>query len=409
MEKYEFFVNSGHLVLFEEIDTYEKMFVDSKAVNEFNRLVKGKKLNLKDCENKMDKYIDINNVHIEFKDYLKIMNKLERMKKQDAIKKKRLFFGGGATIAASALMVTMLTAAGPKDVDIETLEATPIEHVIEEEKNVEESENILSQELSINTLSQEEVNNLTYTEPFETTYNTVDEENIVYVDAYSNYDEKLENNVNEYEEEVEKASEKWGVDKNLIKDIMKQESHGGTITNKMQIVFDAWKDQIIKVYSFNDKDYISIVLTDTPEKYPNVNQRISREELNNPYTNISVGTIMLAYTYKQCDNNLMQAIQAYNFGTGAVNQVLEAAALDQGISVEELRQDETNVSFMNYTDVKPANYGDHNYANKILAMSTNEFNLDEGKSYTMKYMDKEGNICTKTTTYKSAYNLNKNL
>lgn len=414
MEKYEIFVNNGHLVMYEELGEFDKMFVDNRAVNEFNRVINkklGKKFELKSKDNNVDKYIEKDNILVEFNDYIKIMQKLEKMKKQEALKKKRWIFGGGATAAASALMVTVLTAAGPKDVELESLHATPIEKSVDkvnndtEDKNELESEEILSQEVAYDVLNNENVSNFTYSEDsFETRYDT---ETTIYVETTSNYDEKLERNVSEYDDIIKDVSEKWGVSDTLIRDIMKQESHGGTITNKMQIVFDAWKDQIIKVYNFNDNKYETIVLTDTPENYTKVGQTISREELNNPKTNISVGTLMLAYTYNQCDHNLPMTVQAYNFGIGAINQVMEAAAIDQGLSVDELKNDEANVSFMHYTDVKPASYGDHDYANKIFSKSTPESNLDDGKTYTMKYVDSEGNIMEKTVVVESAYNLNK--
>lgn len=402
MNRYEMYTKQGHLCLTENNSSF---YSDDIAIKVFNNLLKKElkgNINLKTKDNEIDKYIETDNLIIEFKDYINIMNTINKMKKKEIDTKKKIVIGTATTIAISSLAVGILTAASPKE-EIEELKGTLIMKQVDEELSEEESKKVLDQEI-ITDISYPVENNYTYSEEPFIVEEKEEDIDTVYVDVDSNYDEKLESNVSNYDEVINKVSEKWGVSNDLIRDIMKQESHGGTITNKMQIVFDAWKDQVIKTYNFEDNRYETIVLTDNPENYPNVSQRISREELDNPNINISVGTIMLAYTYKQCDYNLSATIQAYNFGVGATKQLQEKAALETGINYEDIRNDETNLSFMDYTDIKPSSYGDHNYVYKIYAMSSENFNLDDGKTYTMKYLDEFGNVVEKKTQVKSAYN-----
>ena len=114
----------------------------------------------------------------------------------------------------------------------------------------------------------------------------------------------------------------------------------------MQIDFGVNKDGIIKVYNFNDNRYDKFVLTDNPSKYSNQGITcISREDLNNPKTNISIGTAMLASHAKDLNYHIPSAIQSFNFGVDRTNRALALAG-----NTDEIKNDQTNLNFMNYTD-----------------------------------------------------------
>ena len=174
-------------------------------------------------------------------------------------------------------------------------------------------------------------------------------EDYVTPEAYLDFqyldDVNMYENIKEYKEQIDYAAQKWGVSPNIVAAIIAQES-SGELVNLMQIDFGVNKDGIIKVYNFNDNRYDKFVLTDNPSKYSNQGITcISREDLNNPKTNISIGTAMLASHAKDLNYHIPSAIQSFNFGVDRTNRALALAG-----NTDEIKNDQTNLSFMNYTD-----------------------------------------------------------
>lgn len=164
---------------------------------------------------------------------------------------------------------------------------------------------------------------------------------------------------------IEKYSNKWGISPNLILAILTQET-GGYVSNLMQIEFNQWIDMPLTEYDFTNQRYQTIVLTDNPKKYNGKGYTvITREDLKNKITNISVGCVILRSSVKYMNYNIAAGIQCYNFGPGAMEIVLRACSKDTGVSVGEILSDQTNSTFMDFTDVMPDNYGDHEYLYNI--------------------------------------------
>lgn len=196
--------------------------------------------------------------------------------------------------------------------------------------------------------------------------------------------EKMEN-VKYYDEIIENYSEKWGISSNIVRAILTQES-GGYQKNLMQIEFDQWVDTPMTAYNFRDDIYQTIVLTNDPSKYTGKNYTvITKEDILNPITNISVGICMLRTSIAYMDNNIPAGIQCYNFGKGAMDDVIEKYAMEHGMTRDEVLADTTNIDYLNYTDVKPDSYGDHNYVSNVTMY------LDDDSIIELKVHNKEQN------------------
>ena len=182
---------------------------------------------------------------------------------------------------------------------------------------------------------------------------------------------------------IERAP-RWGISTNLVLSFISQES-GGYVDNLMQIQWSSWHDQPIKVFNFEKNEYEKIVLTENPENYTNkgITQFISKEDLLNPKTNISIGCIILRYSFDQMDHNMTAAIQAYNFGVENMKKVLNAAANDKGCTVDDLLRNQSDTSFLDYRDV--ISVGDPNYVEHTL-----RYLQDPKEEISIRYIDEFG-------------------
>ena len=411
MEKYKMFVSNGHIWLLETIDNKKASYLDKKALKVFNKLLSKELKDNKEVltsEDGLDRYVKKDDFEIEFKNYEKLMKSAEKLGMDEKMKKQFALGATAATTAIAGIAIGSVLTAGK----VQGMEATGLESIAQpiaieqqqpEEVTIEETNNILANELPSDGMVYASVDDYEYSGDVITSSTSF---STVYLDTNSNYDERLEANVSRLDNVINMVSNRWGVSPELIRDIMKQESHGGTLDNKMQIVFSSWHDQIIKVYNFETNRYETMVLTNTPGNYHNVNYVITREQLtSNAETNINAGVMIMSYLYNKFDHNLPVSVQAYNFGNGAMNQVIRAAAAQQGITVEQYLSDESNTSFMELNAIVRPHYGDPAYTYHVMSMSTPNFNLDDGKEYVMRYLDEAGNVVERTTFIRSAYTL----
>lgn len=208
--------------------------------------------------------------------------------------------------------------------------------------------------------------------------------------AYLNYQlstdiEKREHAYNKYHDLVERFSAKWGMSFNLVMAILTQES-GGYKTNLMQIEFDKWDEEIIKVYNFEDNRYDYFVLTNDPDKWAGQNVTcITEKDLDNPVTNISIGCVLLRKAAEYMDYHVLAAVQCNNLGKGNMDDVLEYTALETGQTIEEILADQQNISFYQYTYI--ANTGDPEYLSNVFA-----FLNDYGDVITFKHLGENNEI-----------------
>ena len=190
-----------------------------------------------------------------------------------------------------------------------------------------------------------------------------------------------------YREIANKVGAKWGVSPNLILAMLTQESHGA-YDNLMQIQSWSHKDDVMEVFNFNTGQKQKIVITDNPGKYDSDVMTITKEDLSNPFTNISVATIIYRYildTYGK--NNPIASIEIYNKGIGNFNKSIAKMEKDTGLSKDEIMSTLDNTSFLNYSYV--SGQGDPNYVANVLQYLDGEIAVlmidENNQQYTLKY------------------------
>lgn len=186
-------------------------------------------------------------------------------------------------------------------------------------------------------------------------------------------------NAMRYEDLFEKYANMYGVDKNLLIAIASQESsgdhynhlEGGPAIGIMQIEKSANLNQTIEVYNFElgRKESVEITL----DKLQDIEQ------------NIKIGTMLLRYSIVYSDYNIPIGIQNYNFGFGNMGKVLQACSTNENISEDNLRNSQTNNSWLEYRNIVSA--GDPQYIEHIFSYIPNNSKITikdtEGNNYSV--------------------------
>ena len=222
----------------------------------------------------------------------------------------------------------------------------------------------------------------------------------VEVDVKAEADAQRDKQLEPYIDIIKARCEKWGVNYNLFYDICAQE-YGGTGNNLCHVVFNSWQDQVLTAYNFQEGKIEQIVLTDTPENYAGKDiQTISRDELNTPEVNVSVGAIIMQYTANMLNGNMGLSIQAYNNGIYAVKDVVRKTSAETGVDYMNIINDQNNFDWMNYTYI--VQYGDQDYFKHVVAnVFPEQMEEDEilNDTYQVEYLQNNGEI--ESTTFRA--------
>lgn len=416
MRKYVFMYDD-ELICTRLIDGQEKTFYGEKAIS---LLAKKDKINFKRVRihnnrivmQSRNNQIIIRNLEEMYENgmfdyFYNNMSKINKAYKKN--NKKSLSKGkvvGIATVGIAAAIMLAVTAGKIKD---RSSEVIPIE--IEEEENLEENElnvqNILSEPIDDMAMRSDAIvpeqednmvidpdellNELDEEQALEEYLNSIDVVRLAYDTEFDQV--KYENAYESCNEYIQVRAPRWGVSPTLAQGMVTQET-GGYFTNLMQIQFNSWHDQKITLFNYETGKMESIILTNNPEGYnrkPNT-QYITEKDLENPKTNISVGCILLQYSFERMEHNIPAAIQCYNFGTNNMNKVLDEAAANLGISVDEILSDPTNTDWLPYRDI--INVGDKNYLEHVIRYIPKQ---EEG--VWVNYIDENGDIQQNSITF----------
>jgi len=201
---------------------------------------------------------------------------------------------------------------------------------IEEIENVEESleDSVTEMAFYQETIAQE--SNYIYEELL--SFGTLDDGKVEFVEE-------------NYGDTIQKYSEISGIDSSLLTCIFAQE--------RGQIQYNQHVGYVRSIEN---------VLTNEKENF-----QVTDELVKSLDGNIKTGTAILQNMIKEYNGNTLIALQAYNYGAGAMNQVLRNAEARTGISVEEMIQNPTCLVWLedakNYMD---GTYGDPNYITNVL-------------------------------------------
>lgn len=196
---------------------------------------------------------------------------------------------------------------------------------------------------------------------------------------------------NTYYSIVDVCAKQRGISPSLVIALLTQES-AGLDSNLMQIQFSSWEDQVLCSYDFSSNIEQKYVLTNHKEKYNGKDIIcISKEDLKNSMTNISVGCILLMESFKSMNYHIGAGIQCYNLGVGNMRKVLAQTAFSTGVSIEDILSNQSNLDFMDYTGI--VRCGDPEYLNHVLRYMEN---VEDGID--IKYVDEKGIVQMKNVT-----------
>ena len=150
----------------------------------------------------------------------------------------------------------------------------------------------------------------------------------------------------------------------------------------MQINFDTKKDEVYTVYNFQTNEYRKYVLTDNPNKYSSDITTITRQDLTNPFTNMSVAIIYYRSVLNSyAKNNPIAAIELYNKGPGNFDMIMQTATYKTGLSRDQLLDNIENPIYLDYSYA--CNAGDSNYVANVLQYLDGDM--------TISYVDENNN------------------
>ena len=382
MNRYEFYYNrNGEFNCLYSNDYADRKYKNEDAIRRLKRIGKQSFHSVKIKERTQNKkrfpYIEMSNGNTvvtiknlgRFNDddlFVYIPNNIRKIEK--AFKKyndKRSNKSGARNLIIAGLIVTMIGSGIVLSLNKDTsndiaLNTTGIENMTEEDTNNEELSEV--NEMILET----ENNQINYDFDRET-----DSNDFKYVDET-------------YGDLANEIGKKYGVSPSLIKAMITQES-SGVNPNLMQVQFDSWIDMLLVSHDFvNDKD-VKIVLTDNPEEYADDVITISREELLNPKTNISVGTVILRDFATYYDYNIPMSIQAYNFGIANMDKVINQLAYVTNDTYDGIVSDKNEIDYMNYTNI--ISVGDFEYLFHVMRyVDSPEINIS--------YLDQNNNVCS---------------
>ena len=172
----------------------------------------------------------------------------------------------------------------------------------------------------------------------------------------SSSSEKLKYVKENYFDIIEKYSNMYNLDSNLIAAIATQErgSHsdkvddGGAI-GLMQIQVLVWNDKNISVYNYE---------TNSEEKI-----HITLDKLKDVDFNIKVGCAIFQNYLKQMNGNVIAAIQSYNMGPGSVKKIISTYASATGKTYDEVLNSVEDTGWLDYRN---SSYpGDPDYVENV--------------------------------------------
>ena len=362
MNSYRFFYRGNQLVCSLRDSDKSSIFTGEKAYSMFKKINKMKLSSVKVNQNKDNKAYFVlkgENSVITIKDLDKLYknNLLEELsnhekkleKAIDKFQKKKGKNSKIRNLVVGAVIASLVTGGTigftlnkDKSNDISTNNVT-----VEEINNNTDSDKIVEEvnkDLDKMALQIDEEREVEYL--FE---DSTDTETFKYVDE-------------KYGDLIEKVAARRGISPNLLKAMVTQES-AGKDPNLMQIQFSSFTDMEINAYNYETDEKEKICCTNNPSKHSDC-RCISESELLDPEINLDVGAIILQYDSKMYDNNVLLTLQAYNFGPGNVEYVLDVMSQNTGMSRDEIVNDKNSIEFTKYTN--SINVGDPDYVNHVM-------------------------------------------
>lgn len=384
----------NHLYILEGYELFELLKTIEDDISKFNRKDIHQNIFLKSKKTKdVVLFKNVDELEIPLRDFYKEYTKKEiRREQAKEQRKNKILTKAAVGVIASTIVTNIIlseVALNKSEVDNSKV-STSYDTMIKSEENANKLK-VDNTEVSIPQLEKVTIDEEVQVEPEE--IKNIEQ---IPLEVNANYDQGINDRVMPYIDEIEARANKWGISKELMFDIISQE-YGGKGNNLTHVIFGSWENQILNVYNFESNQYETVVITNNPEKYKNVNHIITEADLSNYKTNISVGAIILQYSLSRFNYNIPLGIQAYNNGTGAVNKIIEETSRMTGKTKEEIIASKEPL-WLNYTYV--IEEGDKIYFQNVVK------HIDEDQEesklndvYSIQYVDND-EIKTEEVQYK---------
>lgn len=173
------------------------------------------------------------------------------------------------------------------------------------------------------------------------------------------YDEKYNNIIEKYDDIVDKYALISGIDKEIIICLLAQER--GTHSSKIDDGGAIGIGQIQVNQHLNSTLTLYNNLLGEEETF-----EVSMDLLKSIEGNIKTSVTILQSALKRFGGNIFLALQAYNYGEGAVNTIIKKT----GLSLDEINANYKDISWIEevykYSD-KKGGYGDKNYIDNVFS------------------------------------------
>lgn len=165
----------------------------------------------------------------------------------------------------------------------------------------------------------------------------------------------------QYIEYYQKYGEMYGVDPLLLASKGAQERagvhgtsiDGGGAIGISQIQVGSHLNQTRKAFNYKTGKWDSV--------------QVTMSKLSNLETNIQIGAMIFQMEMKEQEYNPLIGLQAYNYGQGAILDVISNYARSKGISVSAVRKDVKNTEWMAWRQKVRPGYGDGQYIEHVLS------------------------------------------
>ena len=308
-------------------------------------------------------------------------------------KQKSIIKGAAATaVMIGGLALASMGLTSNKDIDLETV-ATYQETI--EKESTKELEALVAdiipmEEINISIEEDKPVEDIQLNEE---EIQSISDSLVVDLNVDAVYDKGIENNLENIEDIIHERAQRWGLSDSLVRDIISQESHGGSIDNIGQLEWSYWDNHPITLHNYETNKDVTIVFSNEAKDWQGkADIIISQEDLKNTKTQVSEICILMRYFLDKYDNNIGLAIQAYNRGEVNVNQLLAKTAEGEGTTVDAIVSDKDNFSWIDYS------WKDENgltYLEEVAKhVSDREAETGLNEPYEIKYIDADGNVQT---------------
>ena len=288
----------NHLYILEGYELFELLKTIEDDISKFNRKDIHQNIFLKSKKTKdVVLFKNVDELEIPLRDFYKEYTKKEIRREQAKEQRKTKILTKAAVGVIASTIVTNIIFS---EVSLNKTEINDSKVSTSYDTMTKSKENTNTLKVDNTVVNIPELEKVTINEEEQTEPEEIKNIEQIPLEVNAKYDQGINDRVMPYINEIEARANKWGISKELMFDIISQE-YGGKGNNLTHVIFDSWENQILNVYNFESNQYETVVITNNPEKYKNVNHVITEADLSNYKTKISVGAIIIQY-YLSCFN-----------------------------------------------------------------------------------------------------------